>query len=218
MARPGTAPCPTGRGRTAGAGRHHLDRAAREPERRRPHRLLARPADGTVERGQQDAATDLLLDLLGRLPELDPSTRSTGTGGPRLRVRRLEIGLGSAASSRRALRGRPTSPAHAPMYTYATNTSAMKIAISTRPNSPSCRNRTPREQEDDLDVEDDEQHRDDVEIDAESLAPWKPHGVVAAFVGRELHRVRPVRPERARDDQRRHLETRRRAAIATIGR
>src|SRR3954447_10986185 len=70
----------------------------------------------------------------------------------------------------------------------------------------------PREQEDRLDVEDDEQHRDDVELDAEPLAARQPHGVVAALVGRALDRVRTVRPQQRRRDDGADREDRREPA------
>src|SRR5690606_1849911 len=43
------------------AGGHHLDRAAGEAERRRPHRALARPTRDLLDRGQQEAAGKFLL-------------------------------------------------------------------------------------------------------------------------------------------------------------
>ena len=46
----------------AGAGRHHLDRAAGQAERRRPQRALAHVADQLLDRREQDAARQLLLD------------------------------------------------------------------------------------------------------------------------------------------------------------
>src|SRR6476659_2923083 len=70
----------------------------------------------------------------------------------------------------------------------------------------------PREQEDRLDVEDDEQHRDDVELDAEPLATRQPHGVVAALVRRALDQVRMVRPQQRRRDEGADREDRREPA------
>src|SRR6185436_16626080 len=70
----------------------------------------------------------------------------------------------------------------------------------------------PREQEDRLDVEDDEQHRDDVELDADPLAARQPHGVVAALVRGTLDRVRVVRPQQRRRNDGADREDRREPA------
>ena len=44
------------------AGGHHLDRAARQPERGGPQRRLARPVDQLLDAGQQDAAGQVLFE------------------------------------------------------------------------------------------------------------------------------------------------------------
>jgi hypothetical protein len=72
-----------------GDDRHHLDRAAGEAERRRPHRVRLRPGDRLLERREADRVLevlDLLLeDTLLRRPEqplgLEPCLREGALRG-----------------------------------------------------------------------------------------------------------------------------------------
>ena len=82
----------------------------------------------------------------------------------------------------------------------------MNRTISTKPKMPErVEGHRPRVQEDDLDVEDDEEHRGQVELDREPAAADRLRGGLdAALVGVELGPVVPARPdERARRRPRR---------------
>ena len=58
--------------------RHHLDRAARQPERHRPQRVLPRPVNGEVEAGDDQAFFEAIFDPgHGRVPFRRTSNRTT---------------------------------------------------------------------------------------------------------------------------------------------
>ena len=75
-----------------GAGRHHLDRAAREPERGRPHRALARPVDEVFDARGEEVVADRLEAHYAAFP---------GSSGVACRARRPRRGRGRRGRERR---------------------------------------------------------------------------------------------------------------------
>src|SRR5262249_44803866 len=103
-----------------GDDRHHLDRAACETERVRPHRLGLRPRDGLLERREPDGALhrrDLLLE------DARP-------------LRRPEQPLGLQAVVAEAVYCHSSAP-FLQTYTYAITRIAMKNRNSMKPNQAS---------------------------------------------------------------------------------
>src|SRR5438874_9765672 len=140
----------------------------------------------------------------GVLPRCTPSKRSTGTTGPLKRTLAIDDLLGFV---RRDLAGAPVEPALAPDVDVRHEHEPDEYRHLDQPEQPERAERDrPREQEDRLDVEDDEQHRHQVELDAEAFPAGQPDRVVAALVGRQLHGVRTVRPKHPRGHQGAHGE------------
>src|SRR5947207_8197392 len=135
----------------------------------------------------------------GVLPRCTPSNRSAGTTCPL----QLALALDDLLSfARRDLAGAPVEPALAPDVDVRHEHEPDEYRHLDQPEQPERAERDrPREQEDRLDVEDDEQHRDQIELDAEAFPARPPDGVVTALVGRQLHRVRTIRPEHPRRHQ-----------------
>src|SRR3954467_3545826 len=152
----------------------------------------------------------------GVVPSCTPSYRSTGMRGllrgALLRERALARGDLLGLARRDVLMG-PVEPALAPDIGVCGEHEPHEHSHLRQAEYPAPPERhRPREQEDRLDVEDDEQHRDDVELDAEPLAARQPDRVVAALVGRALDRVRVVRSQQRRGQDRGHREDRREPA------
>ena len=147
--------------------RHHLDRAAGEPEGGRQERVRARP----VER---------LLERRGEHPLLDVLSRSAPVELAAQHVARAQLARAEVAGCRvdlLALYLHSSAPRRH-TNTNATASSATKTRISPSTKAPGrLQVHGDRVEEDHLDVEEDEQHRDQVEADPEAEA--------ALHVGRE---------------------------------
>ena len=182
-------------------------RAAREPERRGEHRVAAAPAHDVFEPRRSGSCAGsgrgpsggLVLDSARpRRPSRSPTARAVvRSSGPGTTVgRRLRTGPQSSAPTERR-------------YANGTSSTSRKTPIATRPKPPSSRN-TVRErvEEDDLDVEDDEAHRDQIELHREALGRLV-LGHDPALVRRLLRRVRPLRRQQLRRDERQQHEERR---------
>src|SRR6266550_5718673 len=152
----------------------------------------------------------------GVLPRWTPSRRSTGTAGslPLVHIRRLRhllftpggqraLALDDLLSFVRSdLAGAPVEPTLAPDVDVRDEYERDEHGHLDQAEQPErAEGDRPREQEDRLDVEDDEEHRDQIELDTEAFPARQPDRVDAAFVGRQLHRVRAVRPEHPRCHQ-----------------
>ena len=134
--------------------RHHLDRAAGEPERVGPHRLRLRPRDRLLERRQ----ADLLLEVVDLRLELARA------------LRRPEQPLRLAARARAAACLPPFERSLPPDVDVGERRMIRKTRNSTNPNHAELvEDHGERIQEDDLDVEEDEEHRRQVEADREAL-------------------------------------------------
>src|SRR4051794_11421853 len=116
-----------------GDDRHHLDRAAGKAERRREHRVAARPADGLVERRRDHALLDVLLERV--------ALQVTAQHVARPQLADAEV-VGRRGGHRFAADYLHSSAPLRQTYTNATSSSAMKTTVSTIANVPKDRSCT----------------------------------------------------------------------------
>ena len=191
-----------------GARAHHLDRAAREPERGGPHRVCARPVHEVFDARGEEVVVDRLeahyAAFLGlvrcRAATVAAGSRPSRPGAPTARrtvAPTRVVDLLHRTPLERA-GGEEIGERH---EQHEQEDAHGDEAVGAEP----AEHRGERIEEDDLDVEDDERHRDQVELHREALGRLV-LGHDAALVRRFLRRRRPLRPEELRGDERQGRE------------
>ena len=193
-----------------GAGRHHLERAAREAERRGEHRVAAAPAHEVLEPAGQEVVRDLVERHQAASPGCGIGASSAGSSGPGRRVEHRAAR--SAAPAREPLERRRAPGAHSSAPTdsrYANGTSSTStntaIAIEPEQTEP-AEHRDERIEEHDLDVEHDEAHRDQIELHREALGRLAPSGTMPHSYGACFAALPPLGCEQLRRDEREQHE------------
>ena len=144
-----------------GDDRHHLDRAAGQAEGRREQRVAARPADGLVERRGEDRAR-------GRAARAPGPRARRAASAARGSWRTLKSSGGLVTSRAGLSPFERSSPPHVDEGHEEQRDEDDRLDEGEGPERAQLDR--DRVEEDDLDVEEDEEHRDQVEADPEAEA------------------------------------------------